>query len=125
MWSYLKGSNSDPEAVGTGERSAKKPEIVVDPSIISSLTNRNITPTQKKHNVVTTESNLNSDELWLQMSQFAVKTQESFDDLKRINERLQRNAILQEANIKAIQQICAQLRNACEKTNKRLNQVFE
>ncbi|MBW0540962.1 hypothetical protein O181_080677 [Austropuccinia psidii MF-1] len=59
------------------------------------------------------------------MSKFAVQTQESFYYLKRINERLQINAILQDANIKAIQESCAQLRKASEETNKRLNQVFE
>ncbi|MBW0545229.1 hypothetical protein O181_084944 [Austropuccinia psidii MF-1] len=59
------------------------------------------------------------------MSQFSLQTQESFDDLKRINERLQINAILQEATIKAIQESCAQLIKASEETNERLNQVFE
>ncbi|MBW0492545.1 hypothetical protein O181_032260 [Austropuccinia psidii MF-1] len=59
------------------------------------------------------------------MSQFAVQTQESLDYFKRIKERLQRNAILQEAKTKAIQESCAQLRKASEEINKRLNQVFE
>ncbi|MBW0479532.1 hypothetical protein O181_019247 [Austropuccinia psidii MF-1] len=117
--------SNDPEAVGLCERSAQKPEIAVNTSRISSPTNRNITPTQIEHNVFTPDSNLNSDNLWLQMSQFEVKTQESFDDLKKINESFQRNAILQEATIKAIQESCAQLRKASEETNKRLNQVFE
>ncbi|MBW0525057.1 hypothetical protein O181_064772 [Austropuccinia psidii MF-1] len=67
---------NDPEAVGLGERSAQRLEIVVNISRISSLTNRNVTPTQTEHNVVTPESNLNSNILWLQMSQFAVQTQE-------------------------------------------------
>ncbi|MBW0493774.1 hypothetical protein O181_033489 [Austropuccinia psidii MF-1] len=35
---------NDPEAVGLGERSTQKPEIVVTTSIISSPTKRNITP---------------------------------------------------------------------------------
>ncbi|MBW0508716.1 hypothetical protein O181_048431 [Austropuccinia psidii MF-1] len=59
------------------------------------------------------------------MSQFAVKTQEQLDDFKRLNERLQRNEILQEASIKAIQESCAQLRKASEETKKRLNKFFE
>ncbi|MBW0557370.1 hypothetical protein O181_097085 [Austropuccinia psidii MF-1] len=42
-----------------------------------------------------------------------------------MNERLQRNAILQEAKIKAIQESCAQLSKASEETKTRLNQVFE
>ncbi|MBW0498578.1 hypothetical protein O181_038293 [Austropuccinia psidii MF-1] len=59
------------------------------------------------------------------MSQFAVQTQESLDDFKRINERLQRNEILKESKVKAIKESCSQLSKACEETNKRMNQVFE
>ncbi|MBW0538724.1 hypothetical protein O181_078439 [Austropuccinia psidii MF-1] len=103
---------NDPKSVRLGERSTKEPEIVVHTSRISSPINRNITPTQTKNNFFKPESNLHSDKLWFQMSQFAVKTQESLDDLMRINERLQRNAILQEATIKAIQESCAQLSKA-------------
>ncbi|MBW0527705.1 hypothetical protein O181_067420 [Austropuccinia psidii MF-1] len=77
---------NDPKADGSGERSTQKPEIDVNTSRISRLTNKNIPPTQIKHNVVTPESNLNSDKLWLQMSQFAVQTQELFYDLNRISE---------------------------------------
>ncbi|MBW0478319.1 hypothetical protein O181_018034 [Austropuccinia psidii MF-1] len=99
--------------------------LAVNTSRISGSINRNITLTQKEHNVVTPESNLNSDEMWLQMSQFAVKTQESLNDLQRINERLQRNAILKEDTIEAIQESCAQLSKASEETKKRLNQVLE
>ncbi|MBW0480961.1 hypothetical protein O181_020676 [Austropuccinia psidii MF-1] len=112
---------NDPEAVGLGERSTQEPEIVVHTFRISGLINRNITSTQTEHNFVTPESNLNSDKLWLQMSQFSVQTQESLDDFKRINERLQKNSILQEATIKAIQESCTQLRKASEETNKRLD----
>ncbi|MBW0465957.1 hypothetical protein O181_005672 [Austropuccinia psidii MF-1] len=115
----------DPEAVGLGERRTKEPEIVVHTSRISSPINRNITPTQTEHIFFTPESNLNSDKMWLQMSQFSVQTQESLDDFKRLNERLKRNAILQKATIEAIQESCAQLSKASEETNKRLNQVFE
>ncbi|MBW0478875.1 hypothetical protein O181_018590 [Austropuccinia psidii MF-1] len=53
----------DPEAVGFGERHAQEPEVVVNNSRMSSPTNRNITPTQIEHNVVTTESNLKSNAL--------------------------------------------------------------
>ncbi|MBW0507812.1 hypothetical protein O181_047527 [Austropuccinia psidii MF-1] len=42
-----------------------------------------------------------------------------------MNEIFQRNAILKEAKIKAIQESCAQLRKVPEETKKRLNQVFE
>ncbi|MBW0463060.1 hypothetical protein O181_002775 [Austropuccinia psidii MF-1] len=57
---------NDPEPVGFGERSAKEPELVVHNSRISSPINRNITPTQTEPDIVTPESNLNSDALWLQ-----------------------------------------------------------
>ncbi|MBW0585692.1 hypothetical protein O181_125407 [Austropuccinia psidii MF-1] len=43
----------DPEAVGFGERSAQEQEVVVNKFRISSPINRNITPTQIEHNVVT------------------------------------------------------------------------
>ncbi|MBW0506281.1 hypothetical protein O181_045996 [Austropuccinia psidii MF-1] len=66
---------NDLEAVGLGERSTQELEIVVHTSRISSPINRNITPTQIEHNVVTPGSNLNSDKLWLQMSQIAVQNE--------------------------------------------------
>ncbi|MBW0511880.1 hypothetical protein O181_051595 [Austropuccinia psidii MF-1] len=44
---------NDAEAVGVGERSTQEPEIAVNTSIISSPNNRNITPTQNEHSVVT------------------------------------------------------------------------
>ncbi|MBW0555815.1 hypothetical protein O181_095530 [Austropuccinia psidii MF-1] len=59
------------------------------------------------------------------MSQFSVPTQEQLDYFKRLNERFQRNEILQEATIKAIQESCSQLSKALEETKKRLNKVFE
>ncbi|MBW0460725.1 hypothetical protein O181_000440 [Austropuccinia psidii MF-1] len=65
---------NDPETVGIGERSKQEPEVVNHSRIISPL-NKNITPTQIEHNAVSPESNLNSDELWLQMSQYAEQTQ--------------------------------------------------
>ncbi|MBW0506844.1 hypothetical protein O181_046559 [Austropuccinia psidii MF-1] len=66
---------NDPEAVGLGERSTQEPEIAVLTFRISSPINRNITPTQIEHNVVTPSGNLNSDSQWLQMSQYAEQTQ--------------------------------------------------
>ncbi|MBW0564419.1 hypothetical protein O181_104134 [Austropuccinia psidii MF-1] len=65
----------DPEVVRFGERSAQEPEVVVNHSIISSPSNRNITPTQIEHNIVTPESNINTDALQLQMCQYAEQTQ--------------------------------------------------
>ncbi|MBW0584269.1 hypothetical protein O181_123984 [Austropuccinia psidii MF-1] len=70
---------NDPEGVEFGERSAQEPEVVVHDSRISSAINRNITPTQIEHNVVTPESNLNSDVLWLQMPQYSEQTQKQFE----------------------------------------------
>ncbi|MBW0494422.1 hypothetical protein O181_034137 [Austropuccinia psidii MF-1] len=78
----------DLEAVRFGERSAQDPEVVLNSSRISSPINRNITPTQIEHNVVTPESNLNSDSLWLQMSQYADKTQKKFTELEAGHERM-------------------------------------
>ncbi|MBW0475854.1 hypothetical protein O181_015569 [Austropuccinia psidii MF-1] len=69
---------NDAEGVGFGERSTQEPEVVLHNSRISSTIHRNITPTQIEHNVVTPESNPNSDVLWLQMSQYAEKTQKKF-----------------------------------------------
>ncbi|MBW0548250.1 hypothetical protein O181_087965 [Austropuccinia psidii MF-1] len=78
----------DTEAVGFGERSAQEPEVVVNNSRISVSINRNITPTQIEHNVVTPEINLNSDALWLQMSQYAEQTQKQFAKLEASHERM-------------------------------------
>ncbi|MBW0489166.1 hypothetical protein O181_028881 [Austropuccinia psidii MF-1] len=94
-----------PEAVVLGERSIQNPDTAVNTTRISSPTNRNITPTQTEHKVVTPEKSL--------------------DYFKRLNKGLQRNALLQVAKIKAIQESCAQLSKASEETHKRLNQVFE
>ncbi|MBW0508360.1 hypothetical protein O181_048075 [Austropuccinia psidii MF-1] len=79
---------NDPEAVGLGERGTKEPEVVVNSFRISSPLNGNITPTQIGHNVVTPESNLNSDALWLQMSRFADKTQKKFSEFQASHERM-------------------------------------
>ncbi|MBW0574590.1 hypothetical protein O181_114305 [Austropuccinia psidii MF-1] len=116
---------NDPEAVGMGEISTQEPEIVLHTSRISNPINRSITPTQAEHNVFTPESNSNSNQLLLQMFQFAVHTQRSLNDFKRINEMFQRNALLKEATIKAIQEGCSQSSQKCEENNKRLSKVFE
>ncbi|MBW0524096.1 hypothetical protein O181_063811 [Austropuccinia psidii MF-1] len=79
---------NDPETVGIGERSTQGPEVVVNHSRISSTLNRNITPTQIEHNAVSPESNLNSDALWLQMSQYAEQAQKQIAELKASHERM-------------------------------------
>ncbi|MBW0476480.1 hypothetical protein O181_016195 [Austropuccinia psidii MF-1] len=115
----------DPEAVGFGERSTQEPEIVLHNSRISSPINRNITPTQIEHNVVTPESNLNSDVLWLQMSQFAEKTQKQFSELQASHERMKTSTPSMDKIVKTLQEGHAKLSKASEETNKRLNEVSQ
>ncbi|MBW0546039.1 hypothetical protein O181_085754 [Austropuccinia psidii MF-1] len=76
---------NDPEAVGFGERNTQEPKIVVHTSIISSPIHRNITPSQIENDVVTPDGNLNSDSLWLQMSQFVEKTPKKLSELQASN----------------------------------------
>ncbi|MBW0509192.1 hypothetical protein O181_048907 [Austropuccinia psidii MF-1] len=79
---------NDPEAVGCGKRSSQEPHVVVHNSRISISINRNITPTQIDHNVVTPESKLNSDSLWLQMSQYTEQTKKQFSELNASHEMM-------------------------------------
>ncbi|MBW0486350.1 hypothetical protein O181_026065 [Austropuccinia psidii MF-1] len=103
-----------PEAVGFCERSAQEQEVVVHSSRISSLINRNITPTQIEHNVVTPESNLNSDALWLQMSQYAEKAQKQFAELEAIHERMKKLTASMNKMFKTLQEGHSQLRKSSE-----------
>ncbi|MBW0517331.1 hypothetical protein O181_057046 [Austropuccinia psidii MF-1] len=120
-----KSQTNDPEAVGLGERSTQEPEIFVHTSRISSHINKNITPTEIEHNVVTPESNLNSDALWFKMSQFAEKTQKQLAELQAWHERMKKSTASMEKIVKTLQEGHAEFRKAFEETNKRLNQVFE
>ncbi|MBW0494823.1 hypothetical protein O181_034538 [Austropuccinia psidii MF-1] len=95
---------NDPEAVGLGERSTQEPEIVVHTSRISSPINRHITPTQIEHHVDTPESNLNSDALWLQISQFAEKTQKQFSELQASHERMKKLTASMHKIVKTLQE---------------------
>ncbi|MBW0496455.1 hypothetical protein O181_036170 [Austropuccinia psidii MF-1] len=95
----------DPEAVGFGKRNAQEPEI--------------------EHNVVTPESNLNSNALWLQIPQFAEKTQKQFSELQASHERMKTLTASMDKIVEALQEGHAQLSKASEETNKRLNLVFE
>ncbi|MBW0528841.1 hypothetical protein O181_068556, partial [Austropuccinia psidii MF-1] len=115
----------DPEAVVFGERSAQKAEVVVNRSRISSPINRNITPTQIENNFVTPESNLNSDALWLQMSQYAEQTQKQFAELEASHKRMKKLTASMDKIVKTLQEGHAQLSKGSEETNKRLNIVFE
>ncbi|MBW0554706.1 hypothetical protein O181_094421, partial [Austropuccinia psidii MF-1] len=116
---------NDPEAVGFGEISSQEPEVVVHSSRISSPINRNITPTHIEHNVVTPESNLNSDELWLQISQFSEQTHKQFAKLEASHERMKTLTASKDKIVKTLQEGNSQLSKASEETNKRLNQVLE
>ncbi|MBW0568525.1 hypothetical protein O181_108240 [Austropuccinia psidii MF-1] len=116
---------NDPEPMGLGERSAQDPEIVVNTSRISSPNNKNITPTQNEHNVVTSESKLNSDAMWLQMSQFEEKTPNQFSELQESHESMKALTASIKSFFKTLQEGHVPLSKASEETNKRLNQVFE
>ncbi|MBW0470780.1 hypothetical protein O181_010495 [Austropuccinia psidii MF-1] len=109
---------NDTGAVGLGERSTKQQEVIRSPAT------RNNTP-QMELSVATPESNINSNELWEEMSQFAEKTQERFAKLKENNERLEELTASQNKIVKSLQQGYAKLRKASEETNKSLNQVIE
>ncbi|MBW0577215.1 hypothetical protein O181_116930 [Austropuccinia psidii MF-1] len=115
----------DPEGVKFGKISTQEPEVIVNHSRISSPSNRNITPTQIEHNIVTPESNLNSDALWLQMSQYAEQSAKQFAELEAGHERMKKLQASMEQIVKNLQEGHAQLRKASEETNKRLNLVFE
>ncbi|MBW0540852.1 hypothetical protein O181_080567 [Austropuccinia psidii MF-1] len=116
---------NDPEAVGFGERSAQKPEVVLNKYRISSPLNRNITPTPIEHNVVTPESNLKSDALWLQMSKYAEQTQKQFAEIEASHERMKILTATMDKIVKNLQEGHVQLSKASEETNKILNIVFE
>ncbi|MBW0539921.1 hypothetical protein O181_079636 [Austropuccinia psidii MF-1] len=103
----------------------KEPEVVVNNSRISSPINRNITPTQIGNNVFTPESNLNSDALWLQMSQYPEQTQKKFSELEARHERMKILTAYMNKIVKNLQEGHAQLSKASEETNKRLNLVLE
>ncbi|MBW0491677.1 hypothetical protein O181_031392 [Austropuccinia psidii MF-1] len=111
----------DPEVVGLGKRITQEPEVAVSHSRISSPVNRNITTTQIGHNVITPESNLNSDALWLQMSQYAEKTQKQFSEIEAGHERMKKLTASMGKIAKTLQEGHAQLSKDSEDTSKRLN----
>ncbi|MBW0501977.1 hypothetical protein O181_041692 [Austropuccinia psidii MF-1] len=116
---------NDPEAVGFGEGSTQEPEVFVNHSRISTPLNQNITPPEIEHNTVSPESNLNSDELWLQMSQFAEKNQNQFAELEASHERRKAVKDSMDKIVKTLQEGHSKLSKASEETNRRLNIVFE
>ncbi|MBW0484554.1 hypothetical protein O181_024269 [Austropuccinia psidii MF-1] len=90
--------SNDQEAVAFGERSAQESEVV---------------------------SNVNSNALWLQMSQYAEKTEKQFAELEASHERMKELTASMDKIVKPLQEGHAQLRKASEETIKRLNIVFE
>ncbi|MBW0470914.1 hypothetical protein O181_010629 [Austropuccinia psidii MF-1] len=109
---------NDPEDVAFGERSAQEPEVAVHNSRISSPLNRNITPTQIQHNVVKPESNLNSDALWLQMSQYAEQTEKQFAEVEASHARLKKLTASMDKIVKTLQEGHSPLSKASEETKK-------
>ncbi|MBW0505959.1 hypothetical protein O181_045674 [Austropuccinia psidii MF-1] len=105
---------NDPEAVRFGERSTQEPEVVVHNSRNSSSISRKITPNQIGHDVVTPESNLNSDALWLQMSQYSEQTQRQLAEPEASHERMKVLTASMENASKTLQEGHAQLSSACE-----------
>ncbi|MBW0559605.1 hypothetical protein O181_099320 [Austropuccinia psidii MF-1] len=102
----------------TSCRSAQGPEVVVNNFRISRPINRSITPTQIEHIVVTPESILNSDSLWLQMSQYAKQPQKRFAELEASHERLKILTAYMDKIVKNLQEGHAQLSKASEETKK-------
>ncbi|MBW0524550.1 hypothetical protein O181_064265 [Austropuccinia psidii MF-1] len=107
------------------DRSTQEPELVVNHSRISIPLNRNITPTQIEHNTVSPMSSLNSDALWLQISQFAEQAQKQFSELEASHERMKALTASKDKIVKTLQEGHAQLSKASEETNRRWNLVFE
>ncbi|MBW0507109.1 hypothetical protein O181_046824 [Austropuccinia psidii MF-1] len=78
-----------------------------------------------EHNAVSPESNFNSNALWLQISQYAEKTQKQFSELEASHERTKELTASMDKIAKTLQEGHAQLSKASEETNKRLNIVFK
>ncbi|MBW0554966.1 hypothetical protein O181_094681 [Austropuccinia psidii MF-1] len=95
---------NDPEAVGFGERSAQESEVVEHNSGISSPINGNITPMELEHNVVTPESNLTSDALWLKMSQLPEQAQKQFVEPEASHERMKTLKASMDKTVKNLQE---------------------
>ncbi|MBW0483566.1 hypothetical protein O181_023281 [Austropuccinia psidii MF-1] len=94
---------NDTEGVGTSEGSTQNQKIIVNTSDrISKPTIRNDIPTHNEHSVVTPDSNINSDELWLKMSQFSEKTQQKLEKLHEIKLSLEELLNLQNTTIQTL-----------------------
>ncbi|MBW0472967.1 hypothetical protein O181_012682 [Austropuccinia psidii MF-1] len=103
---------NDPEPVGLGEIITQEPERVVNTHRISSPNNRNITPTQNEHNVITPEINLNSNSLWLKMYKFPEKTQKQFSEVQKSHEKMEKLTASMDQIVQTLQEGHDQLRKA-------------
>ncbi|MBW0462477.1 hypothetical protein O181_002192 [Austropuccinia psidii MF-1] len=114
------------EAVGLRERTIQEPDVVLNTSNrIRSPNTRHHTPSQMEHSFVTPESSINSNALWLQMSQYTEQTQERFAKLQENNVRLEELTSSQRKIVKTLQEGYAKLRKASKENKRRLNQVLE
>ncbi|MBW0575641.1 hypothetical protein O181_115356 [Austropuccinia psidii MF-1] len=116
----------DPEIAGPVARSTKKQKTVVNTSNeASSPMIRNDISTHMKHNVVIPESNISSNTIWLEFSQFLEKTQKEFERLHESISRLQEVYTIQTKTIHTLQEDYTELYKASEDTKRRINQVLE
>ncbi|MBW0541237.1 hypothetical protein O181_080952 [Austropuccinia psidii MF-1] len=116
----------DPELVGPSKRSIKKQQTVVNTfNEASSPRIRNDISTQTQHNVVIPESNISSNTLWSQFSQFVEQNQKEFERLQEDISMLQAVNTLQTKAICTLQEDYTKLSKASEETKIRLNQVLE
>ncbi|MBW0586239.1 hypothetical protein O181_125954 [Austropuccinia psidii MF-1] len=86
---------------------------------------RNDISTHIGHNVVTPESTISSNTLWLQFFQFVEQTQKVFERIHENISRLQKVNILQMKIINNVQEYYTRLSEASEETKRRPNQVLE
>ncbi|MBW0520168.1 hypothetical protein O181_059883 [Austropuccinia psidii MF-1] len=107
------------EAAGIGEIITQEPEIVRNTSNrVRSPANINITPTQNENSAVTPEINIESNKMWLKMSQFAEKTHKKRERLQENNVRLPDLTTLQQTTIQNLQEGYSKLSKASEETKK-------
>ncbi|MBW0549463.1 hypothetical protein O181_089178 [Austropuccinia psidii MF-1] len=116
----------DPKRVGPSKRSTKKQQTVVNTSNeASSPIIRNDISTQNEHNVVTPESTISSNTIWLQFSQFVEQTQKEFKRLHENISRLQEVNTLQTKKFNTLQEYYTKLSKASEESKRTLIQVIE
>ncbi|MBW0490812.1 hypothetical protein O181_030527 [Austropuccinia psidii MF-1] len=116
----------DQEIVGPSERSTKKQQNVVSTSDeASSPKVRNYISTHIGHNIVTPESTISSNTLWLQFSQLLEQTQKEFEILHENISRLQEVNTLQTKTINTLQEDYTKLSKASEERKRIPNQVLE